>query len=241
MSWMMAGGAALSIGGSLLGSKGAKGPSMTYAPSAYQSMSGQQKANYDTLSNNNTAYINNNMQRINSGRAPEYAENMVNQLAPYLQKQNKQQFMGRPGDRGGSVMGLGAQNSAMMGLNPKARMAQMGKTFQDYQQAQSGIDMQMANMKYNAANQMAMALPGWSQAQQGGIADANRVGPGQMMPGTQGKYAGLGQAMGGIGGMMFGQGLGGIGGGSPTLSGTGGGGGSPMSNGYGINNSMWLG
>lgn len=217
MAWVAVGGAALSVGGSMLANKGAKGGTMSFGPSAYQSMSGQQKANYDSLSNNNTNYINQNMQRINSGRAPEFAENLIASQQPWLNSQLKQQYMGRAGDRGGSVFGMGQQNAAMAGLNPKARIAQMSKSFQDYQQGQQQIAQQMAQLRYDSSSQMANNLPGWSQAQQNGTAQANQVGGGYMTPGTQGKYAGLGQAMGGIGGAMFGQGLGGMMGGGAKL------------------------
>ena len=221
-TWMAVGGVGLSVAGSMLAKKGAKPGSIVYGPSSYESAKQNgQGANLDSLMNNNTAYINNNMQRINAGRAPEYAENLIASQAPYLQRQAKQQFMGRPGDRGGSVMGLQSQNAAMMGLNPKARASMMNKTFMDYQNAQSGIDQQMANLRFNSSKDMAMALPGWSTGQQGSTANMMQVGGGIMTPGTEGKYAGLGQAMSGIGGMMFGQGLGGIGAKSAMPSGGG--------------------
>lgn len=211
MAWVAVGGAALSIGGSMLAGKGAKGGSIVYGPSQYESAKKNgQGANLDSLMNNNTSYINQNMQRINSGRAPEYAENLIAQQTPYMNDQLKRQFMGRAGDRSGSVMGMGAQNSAMMGLNPKARMSAMNKSFQDYQQGQQQIQQQMNQLRYDSSNQMAMALPGWSTSQQQATGNLMQAGPGIQTPGTPGKYAGLGAAMGSLGGMAFGAGLGGM-------------------------------
>lgn len=110
-------------------------------------------------------FLSSNLQRMSEGKLPTYMSEALPYIESGMRRPLNQMYMGRPGQRGGSIYDMVASAGAMGGLGGKSIMSQVSRASQDYADRSQAIDEYLANLKYQTMSRDALAFPEMLRAQ----------------------------------------------------------------------------
>lgn len=143
------------------------------------------------------AYMMDVLSALRAGKTPDWMNRFTDPLQADMLRQNQQQFFGRPGASGGSIMDIAQSSGAMSGIGGQAGQAPVNKALADYSDRMSGINQYIAGLKNNYMQSASQTVP--SQLNQAST-QKNSIIPGMGAPANQpaNPFSGALAALGGV-------------------------------------------
>ncbi len=155
MTWVSAAVGAAGVGASIYGaSQKGKGGNQ----SGYDVVQMPQYSWTEPNQQNTSNYLNQELQRIQSGALPAYYQNALPGMTEALQRQLRKKYFGGPTDSG--LYNHALEAGAVMGVGPKASYAQAQKVSQDYADQSKQIDEYLQQQGVGLQQQAASSIPG---------------------------------------------------------------------------------
>lgn len=115
---------------------------------------------YDANSRSmSSAYMQDVLSALRAGKTPDWLNRYTDSAQADLLRQNKNQFFGKEGAPGGSVMDIAQSTGAMSGLGGAAGQAPVNKALSDYADRMSGINQYIAGLKNNYMTSASQTAP----------------------------------------------------------------------------------
>jgi hypothetical protein len=110
-------------------------------------------------------YITSGLQNLQEGKPPPYLQRYLPEIEADLQRGLKRTYLGRPGERSNSQVGIAQQTGAITGVGPKATQANVDKVMKDYAEKQQSIDAYINSIIVDTMRRDAVAFPQISSQQ----------------------------------------------------------------------------
>ena len=115
---------------------------------------------YDSTSRSmSSAYMQDILSALRAGKTPDWLNRYTDPLQADMLRQNRNQFFGKEGSPGGSVMDIAQSTGAMSGLGGQAAQAPVNKALSDYSERMNGINQYIAGLKNNYMMSASQSAP----------------------------------------------------------------------------------